>query len=354
MKKITVRLKGREYPIFVGAKLGGVAAFLKKKRLNGSLFIITNTTVAKLYLSNLLKAFKKNGFKVKHFIIPDGEQYKNIETLEKIYAGALKSGVDRSSCVIALGGGVVGDIAGFFSSSYMRGLPYVQIPTTLLAMVDASIGGKTGVDLKEGKNLVGSFYQPKAVWIDTSVLKTLPERQIRNGLAEVIKYGVIADPGIFGLLEKRLSKGVKGIGWEAVIFRCAKIKAEVVEIDEFETKGLREILNFGHTFGHAIETLSGYKKYLHGEAVAIGMLIASRLASIVNKFSGERRIERLISLAGLPTKLKERWPSERILSVMAKDKKSKGGKNRIVLPLEIGKAAVYSDISKNLLREVLR
>ena len=356
MKTLKVDLGARSYPIFVGAKLPAFGAFLKSRKYRGPVFVITNTTVARLYLKKLSNGLKKSGFKVFSCVISDGEQYKNLDTLRKIYSKALQSGIDRSSVVIALGGGVVGDIAGFFASSYMRGIPLIQAPTTLLAMVDASIGGKTGVDLKEGKNLLGAFYQPKAVWMDLETLETLPEKQLRNGLAEVIKYGIISDSGFFAYLEKGMSKGFGPKDWENIIFRCAKIKAEVVEKDEFERKGLREILNFGHTFGHAIETLGGYKKYLHGEAVAVGMNLAAKLAARMKILSvaGQRSIEALLKKAGLPVRLKEKYSPGKLIQVMLRDKKAKAGKPRFVLPEKIGKVKVFSNIPVSLVRRVMK
>lgn len=351
-----MHLGERSYPIFVGAHLSTLGAYLKKRRFSGPVFIVTNTAVGKLYAREVSLGLKKAGFKVFAYEMADGEKFKNLDTLKNIYRKAIRCGIDRHSVVVALGGGVVGDIAGFFAATYMRGIPYVQVPTTLLAMVDASIGGKTGVDLEEGKNLVGAFYQPKAVWIDISTLKTLPEKHIRNGLAEVIKYGVISGRKLFGYIEKRVAKGISLLDWGNIVHRCAKIKTAVVEKDEFETKGLREILNFGHTFGHAIETLSRYEKYMHGEAVAIGMNLASKLAQLTKKFSRQekRKIEALISKAGLPTLLKEKWPAKKIIDVIKRDKKSKGGKPRFVLPFKIGKMKVCSNIKTNSVKEVLK
>jgi 3-dehydroquinate synthase len=356
MKKLKVDLDSRSYPIFVRAKLAALGAYLKKQKYQGPAFVITNTTVANLYLGKLAKGLKKSGFKVFSCVISDGEQYKTLDTLKKIYSKALKSGIDRSSVAIALGGGVVGDIAGFFASSYMRGIPLIQAPTTLLAMVDASIGGKTGVDLEEGKNLVGAFYQPKAVWMDLAVLRTLPAKQLRNGLAEVIKYGIISDARLFAYLEKQIAKGFSPKDWEDIIFRCAGIKVSVVEKDEFETKGLREILNFGHTFGHAIETLGGYRKYLHGEAVSIGMSLAATLAARLKILSvaDQKSIEALLRKTGLPVRPKERYSPQKFTAVMLRDKKVKAGKLRLVLPVKIGSVKVFSNLPVNLVRRVIK
>ena len=356
MKTLKVALGARSYPIYVGSRLSALGQYLKTHKFQGNAFVITNTTVAKLYLGELARGLKKSGFKVFSCVISDGEQYKNLETLKKIYSKALDAGIDRSAVAVALGGGVVGDIAGFFASSYMRGIPLIQAPTTLLAMVDASIGGKTGVDLKQGKNLVGAFYQPKVVWMDLGTLRTLPEKQIRNGLAEVIKYGVISDRQLFGYLEKRTWKGFGPKDWENIISRCAKIKAEVVEKDEYERKGLREMLNFGHTFGHAVETLGGYRKYLHGEAVAVGMSLAAKLAAGLKILSAaeQRSIEKLLKKTGLPVRLKEKYSPEKLVAVMLHDKKAKEGKPRFVLPVKIGSVKIFSNIPIDLVKKIVK
>ncbi|MFC1501007.1 3-dehydroquinate synthase [Elusimicrobiota bacterium] len=357
MKKLSVNLGKRSYPIFIGPKISELGHFLRKSGFSGKVFIITNPTVAKLYLEKLEKSLEKAGFDFKHYQIPDGEQHKNMETLEKIYKSASISGIDRKSFVIALGGGVVGDVAGFFAATYMRGLQLIQVPTTLLAMVDSSVGGKTGIDLGEGKNLVGAFYQPKAVWIDTLALKTLPERQIRNGLAEVIKYGVIKDSKFFSYLEKNIVKfkKIKSAEWEKIIYRCCQIKAQVVEDDEKEHKGIREVLNFGHTFGHAIETLTKYKKYYHGEAIALGMSIAAKLAVKKGLFSEKdrMRLDSLLLKTELTGNNKAKFSPNTMILLMLRDKKVRDGVLRFVLPTKIGEVKIESSIPVKLIREVL-
>ncbi|MCX5781481.1 MAG: 3-dehydroquinate synthase, partial [Elusimicrobia bacterium] len=334
MKKIIVNLGERKYPIIIGESIKKAGIFLKKLNISGKIFVITNTVVKKLYFDTLEKSLKTSGFSVYSIAIPDGESYKNIETLKELYFNAVKSRIDRSCAVIAFGGGVVGDIAGFFSATYMRGIPYIQIPTTLLAMVDSSVGGKTGVDLKEGKNLIGAFYQPKAVIIDVSLLNTLPEKQIKNGLSEVVKYGIISDKKLFEHLEKKVSgkNKIDSNDWKNIIYNCCKIKAGVVEKDEFENKGLREILNFGHSFGHAIETLTNYDKYLHGEAISIGMNMASRLAvkKRIFSFENQQKVESLLKKIGLPVSLKEKLRPETMIFMMLRDKKTRNGKLRFV------------------------
>jgi 3-dehydroquinate synthase len=354
MKKILVNLSDRSYPIFVGVKLEGLGKYLKTFKFSSNALVVTNPTVGKLYASKVSGGLKRAGFKVSVVTISDGEKYKNLTTVSIIYSGMLKAGLDRRSVVIALGGGVVGDIAGYAAATFMRGLSVIQVPTTLLAMVDSSVGGKTGVDLREGKNLVGAFHQPKAVWIDLSALKTLPRNELRNGLAEIIKYGIIKDAALFKYLERTIAK-MPG-SFERVVAACAKIKAEVVSKDEFERKGLREILNYGHTFGHAVETMTNYRVYSHGEAVAIGMNIAARLAVRLKmlKAADAARIECLLFNAWLPTRIEKKLSADKILKAMTRDKKTLNGKLRLVLPVRIGKAVVKPEIPVETIKGVLR
>jgi 3-dehydroquinate synthase len=346
MKKITVNLKERSYPIFIGEKLETLGGYLKKRFGPAKVFVVTNPKIKKLYFARLNQGLKKNGFEVSAGVMPDGERFKTLETVKKLYGLALKARLERNSIVIALGGGVAGDVAGFFAATYLRGLPLVQAPTTLLAMVDSSVGGKTGVDLAQGKNLVGAFYQPKAVWIDPSTLKTLPKRHVTNGMAEIIKYGIIKDKGFFELLEKNLDpvKEISPKVFEKMILGSCKIKAAVVSKDEREEKGLREILNFGHTFGHAIETLGNYKRFLHGEAVSMGMSIAARMAVRLGLLDGAslERIENLIEKIGLPSQVPQDIDPDRVFEVMGRDKKVRNGKARFVLPTDIGKVVIKS------------
>lgn len=354
MKKITVNLKERSYPILIGAKLEGLGRYLKPRGLSKKALVVTNTTVGRLYLKKAVRGLEAAGFKTASIAIPDGERYKTLATVSKIYSAMLKAGLDRRSPVIALGGGVVGDAAGFAAATYMRGLPLVQVPTTLLAMVDSSVGGKTGADLREGKNLVGAFHQPIAVWIDTRTLKTLPMGEFRNGLAEVIKYGVIRDPELFRYVEKTIFRMPKSFDY--TISACCRIKADVVSKDEFERRGVREILNYGHTFGHAIEALTGYRAYTHGEAVAIGMNMAARLA-VKLKMLPEKdaaRIESLLFNSWLPTSVEGKVRPDAVLRAMARDKKAVGGKLRLVLPVRIGKVAVKAGIDPEKIRGVIQ
>ena len=355
MQKLTVNLGKRSYPIFIGARLEKLGSHLKKLGFSRNALIVTDKNVAGLYLKRTAAALKSAGFNAASMVIAPGEERKNIKTVEAIYKAAVKAGLDRQSVIVALGGGVVGDLAGFAAATFMRGVAFVQAPTTLLAMVDSSVGGKTGFDLKEGKNLVGAFHQPRAVWIDVNTLKTLPAGHMANGLAEVIKYGVIKDEKLFGYLEKNAAKlGENELS--RIIYRSCLIKSAVVSKDEFETKGLREILNFGHTFGHALETLNGYSGILHGQAVAVGMNFAAGVAVKLKmiKPGVKSRIKALIARTGLGTCPVRTFKAGKIISVMMRDKKNIGGKLRLVLPVRIGKAAVRTDIPKKLIREVLK
>lgn len=355
MLKLNVNLGKRTYPVFVGAKLENIGLCLEKMGFSKKALVVTDRNVGAIYLGAVLKSLESSGFNAGSLAIGPGEQNKNIKTIQSIYSAAVKAALDRKSVIIALGGGIVGDLAGFAAATYLRGVPLVQVPTTLLAMVDSSVGGKTGFDLKEGKNLVGAFYQPKVVWIDISTLKTLPKRHISNGLAEVVKYGVIKDATFFNYLEKNIARLDDKI-LAHIIFRSCQIKARVVEKDEFEEKGLREILNFGHTFGHAAETLSGYRGILHGEAIPAGMNTASRLSVKLGllKNGQFQRIQRLLSAAGLGLSFKEKFAVNNILKVMMRDKKVRNGKLRLVLPLDIGRVTVKTDISEKLIKEALK
>lgn len=353
MQKLKVNLGKRSYSVFIGVKLGEIGLCLGKMGFSKTALVVTDRNAGKFYLRTILASLRGSGFNAASLVISPGEKYKNLRTVEAVYHAAVKAALDRNSVILALGGGVVGDLAGFAAATYLRGVSLVQVPTTLLAMVDSSVGGKTGFDLKEGKNLAGAFYQPRAVWIDVSTLKTLPERHVANGLAEVIKYGVIKDASFFRYLEKNVSR-LNADVLSQLIYRSCKIKAGFVEKDEFEEKGLRELLNFGHTFGHAAETLSGYG-ILHGEAVAAGMNTAAKLAVRLGllKNSESARLQKLLSRAGLGLSLEGRFALKDILTVMMRDKKVRNGKLRLVLPQGIGKAALNSNIPPKLIKEVL-
>lgn len=331
-KKIRVELGERSYDIVIGSKI--------LEKISG--VIISDPLAYKLYGPRV----KGHGARV--ILIPRGERYKTVATVQNIWNKLVDWKISRDATIVALGGGVVGDIAGFAAGTYMRGINLVQVPTTLLAQVDSSIGGKTGVDHPKGKNLIGSFYQPSKVIIDTSVLKTLPEKEMRNGMAEVIKYGVIRSPYLFELLEKGKME------MEEIIAECVRIKAEVVAQDERETGGGRMVLNFGHTIGHAIETLSKYKKISHGEAVAIGMVAASVIAVKAGMLDPDflERIWNLINKFRLPTYIRG-IPARKILETIKMDKKVRGGRVKLVLPNAIGSVEVRDNIPEQKIMEAL-
>ncbi len=359
MKKIKVKLEDRSYDIIIGrGVLGGLTAAIKKLKTSAPIVVVTDTTVSKKAGGALKSALKPLPNELIQVIVPDGEQSKSIE----VYQDSINkiSARTKGHCpvVVALGGGVVGDLAGFIASTYRRGVPFFQVPTTLLAQVDSSVGGKVGIDLPEAKNLIGSFYQPKGVFVDTNFLKTLPERQIRNGLAEVIKYGVIKKPELFSYIEKNIGDilNLAPAKLEKIIHECLKIKVDAVEKDERDCKDVRIILNFGHTLGHAIETASGYSNlYNHGESIAIGMILASEIAVNLDmlKESDLARIKNLISAAGLPVQVKG-LPIKDILSSHRYDKKFVAGANRFVLPKKVGRVEVIEDIPSLLIRTVVK
>jgi 3-dehydroquinate synthase len=342
MTDIRVNLKKTEdktYSIIIeDGVLNKIPETIKEAGLGHKFAIITDSNVEKLYAGKLSDEFKEHGLDNKIISFEAGEQNKNREIKAWIEDQMLEDKFGRDSAVIALGGGVVGDIAGYVAASYTRGLPYVQIPTTLVACVDSSIGGKTAVDTPHGKNLIGAFHQPWAVFIDVSTLLTLNEKEIREGLAEVIKYGVISDSDLFTFLEENM-ESIFSYDKEAlthIIKRGCEIKAEVVEKDEKESN-LRKILNFGHTIGHAVENLSEYK-ISHGEAISIGMIAEGKIAIEMGIWNQDElsRLEDLIKKAGLPTEVPEYMSADKIVDAMKLDKKSRGGSIEMVLPEKIG------------------
>ncbi len=358
MERVNINLGVRGYPVLIGEKLlSKTGALLNDYEISKKVAVISNPTVWKFYGKQVIKSLKDAGFSPVKIIIPDGERYKNLKTVEKIYTGMLKAGIDRKGCVIALGGGVVGDIAGFVSATYMRGVKYVQIPTTLLAQVDASIVGKTGGDHKLGKNLIGAFYQPLFVLSDISTLKTLPEREFRAGLAEIIKYGIIRDAELFDFLEKNASRILirDREALEFIIRRSCEIKARIVEQDEREETGLRSILNFGHTIGHAIEAATKYRKYLHGEAVAMGMVAEAELSGVLGYASGEE-IEKVRRIVGgyFERSLEDELLKKKLLTYIKLDKKKAGELIKIPLILSIGNVDVKKIDLKKLLFVIRR
>lgn len=345
MKTIKVKLAGKfnhTYSIHIGENLGEkIADYLLGNSLGNKYAIITDTKVKNLYGNTLLKFLRKKGVNTELLAFAEGEKNKNLGSLEKLANEMIAKGFDRKDAIIALGGGVVGDLGGLLASIYMRGIPYLQIPTTLMAMVDSSVGGKTAIDLQSGKNLLGTFAQPKAVFIDTKYLKTLPLSQIRNGLAEVIKYGVIKDEKLFKLIEQNLNKILElepDILYK-IITRSVSIKAKIVEKDEKES-GERMILNYGHTFGHALEKLSNFK-LLHGYAISIGMTLDNNIAQEKGLLTAAdaERIKKLISKAGLPTTTMNKPTMKEIMS----DKKRQGDYLFLILPNKIGKVIIQKE-----------
>ena len=340
---IKVNLQERSYPITIGSTLLS-DDFNSDKWIKGKdCLIVTNETVAPLYLDVMKSNIDDKTIEV--ITIKDGEHYKTIDTWSKIIDKLTAMRANRDTTIIALGGGVLGDIAGFAAATFMRGLPYIQVPTTLLAQVDSSVGGKTGVNHKDGKNLIGSFYQPTMVISDIDVLSTLPDREYKCGLAEIIKYGAIYDVDFFAWLENNMSELLTRAPKKLIyaISRSCQIKANIVGEDEFEI-GKRAILNFGHTFGHALENIMGYGELLHGEAVAIGMIIASKLSPI-NSVERNRLIS-LIKSANLPHKI-ELNDENQMLDAMKTDKKVKNKKLRFVLLRSLGEAFIEEDLSEN-------
>jgi 3-dehydroquinate synthase len=359
MKKIRVRLGERSYDILIGRGLiNNCGRILKSLDVGSDAVVITNRRVAALYGHAVEKTLKRNGFTVRFEFVADSEKAKSLTVASTILNRLSRYDLNKRIFIIALGGGVVGDLAGFVASVYKRGVPYVQVPTTLLAQVDSSIGGKVAVDLDVAKNLVGSFYQPKAVISDISAVQTLSARQIRNGLAEIIKYGVIKDASLFRYLEtnyKKIMKRETGALRHIVSISC-KIKADIVAKDELDRKRVRAVLNYGHTMGHAVEAAAGYSgKYSHGEAIAIGMLVAGRIASDLGliKESEAGRVERLIKKAGLGASIKGLAIS-RIYEAHLHDKKFTNGRNRFILADSIGSSRVVDAVAGSVIRNALK
>jgi 3-dehydroquinate synthase len=349
MQTLTVALAERSYPIHIGQNLIARAAEFLPTTRSARAIIVSNPTVAAHHLAPLQQALTRAGMKHDAIIVPDGEAHKDWATLYSLHTRLLELGAERSTLLIALGGGVIGDIAGFAAATYQRGMPVVQIPTTLLAQVDSSVGGKTAVNHPLGKNMIGAFYQPSAVIIDTTTLVTLPVRELTAGLAEVIKYGAACDAEFFGWLESALEQ-LLGRNPDAIghaIFESCRIKAAIVAADEREA-GERALLNFGHTFGHAIEAGTGYDgSWLHGEAVAAGMVLAAELSARVATLPAvdSARIKALVARAGLPTRAPA-LGAVRYLELMARDKKVEGGMLRFVLLDALGRAALRGGIAK--------
>lgn len=354
MQTLHFDLGERSYPIYIGNNLLHKKDLLVQHIVGPRVAIVSNEKVAPLYLSEIEKAL--SDFDCINIVLPDGEKYKDITTLNKIFDQLLENRCDRQVTLVALGGGVVGDMTGFAAACYQRGVPYIQVPTTLLAQVDSAVGGKTGVNHALGKNMIGAFYQPKCVLIDTDTLNTLPDRELSAGLAEIIKYGLIRDIEFLNWLENNIEKLLErdNTALAYAIERSCQNKADVVAADERET-GQRALLNLGHTFGHAIETGSGYGNWLHGEAVAAGMAMAADLSQRQG-WLGEEDVNRVTALlirAHLPVCGPDSISVEQYLELMAVDKKVQDGKLRLVLLRKLGEAFVCDSFDQNMLQQTL-
>jgi len=357
MKRIKVELDLRSYEIIIGRSIiGMLGKILRKIKLPKYTFIITNQKISSLYSKSIRDSLERAGFKLNFFEVPDTERSKSFKQIKRLLTEIVLWGREKQLFIVGFGGGVIGDTSGFCASVYKRGIPYIQIPTTLLAQIDSAIGGKTAIDLPVAKNMIGTFYQPKLVFSDILFLSTLNKAQLRSGLAEAIKYGVIKDGLLFEFIEREYPKllNLDLNLLEKLVFLCSKIKAEIVSKDEREEKGIRTRLNFGHTIGHAIETASKFKTYSHGEAISVGMILASEISYHLGLLDRDSlsRIENIIFRVGLPTNLKG-LKLEDILSSQAFDKKFIGKRNRFVLPVRIGKVIIYEDVPLRLIKKVI-
>ncbi len=357
LKKVAVNLGRHSYSVWIGTELlPRLGELLRESFRAPKVLVITNPRVRGLYGNVVERGLGRAGWDTVWAEMPDGEEYKTLATVQGFYDLALTKGLDRACPVIALGGGVVGDTAGFFAATYQRGVPFIQVPTTLLAQVDASVGGKVGVNHPWGKNMIGAFYQPRLVVADLDTLATLPTREIRAGLAEVIKYGVIKEAVFFAWLEEnidRLLRLERDALAQAIATSC-RLKAAVVEEDEIET-GQRQILNYGHTVGHALEALTDYRVYHHGEAVAIGMVVAARLAVALGLLAGSCavRITALLQRAGLPSRVPAQFSADELVKAMRLDKKARDGELTFVLPEAIGRVRLVPRVDAQLVKSVL-
>ncbi len=354
MDKLIVDLGERSYPISIGENLLEHSELFSSVITGKKVMIVTNDVVAPLYLQLCKETLKE--FQIDEIILPDGEKHKNLSTFETILSALLAKKHARDTTIIALGGGVIGDMAGFAAACYQRGVPFIQVPTTLLSQVDSSVGGKTAVNHALGKNMIGAFYQPQAVIIDINCLKSLPAREFSAGMAEVIKYGIIYDQSFFIWLEDNVAN-IKALQADTIAYmikRCCEIKAEVVALDEKEN-GIRALLNLGHTFGHAIEAEQGYGNWLHGEAVAVGMILAAETALLLDLIdrSQAEKIMLLIKQFDLPLSPPENMTYAQYAEHMLLDKKVLNGKLRLVLPTSIGTSELFDNVSEALLRRVI-
>jgi 3-dehydroquinate synthase len=357
MQTLTVSLADRSYPIHIGSGLLARAESYAPFVAGKTVAIVTNETIAPLYLPQVKTAIASLGKTIVEIVLPDGEEHKTAASLDKIYTAMLAAKCDRKTTIIALGGGVIGDVAGFAAATYQRGVPFIQLPTTLLSQVDSSVGGKTAINHPLGKNMIGAFYQPLAVISDTDTLKTLPPREYASGLAEVVKHALIFDAEHFAELEANVDalNARDANVLTRVIAHSCKIKADVVKQDERETKDIRALLNLGHTFGHAIETEMGYGAWFHGEAVAAGCCMAARFnwANTDSARIDFQRIEKLFAALNLPTK-PPKAPAKNLLAHMQRDKKNEGGTVTLILLKQIGEAYVDRTVSEDALLEFLQ
>lgn len=353
---IHVNLGPRSYDIAIVHGAGGVGDFARQRAPKSQLaFVVADSNVAN-HAQRVGAELSNAGFNNVVAVVPAGEETKSLDAASFLYDRLAELNADRRTLVVAVGGGVVGDLAGFVAATYNRGLPLLMVPTSLLAMVDSSVGGKVGINHERGKNLIGAFHQPAGVWIDTAMLATLPRREFLSGLAEVVKYGVILDAEFFAWLEQHADAILNhdAVAIRHIIARSCRLKADVVEQDEREETGQRAALNYGHTFAHAFETISGYGTWLHGEAVAAGMVCASRLAEHLNLIPADvtRRQIELLQRFQLPT-APNRWPMADMIAIMRRDKKAQGGQLRFVLPRRLGEVALFDNVPEAEVAAVL-
>lgn len=356
MHTLRVNLGERSYDIVVtNGDRAGIGPFARQ-RSQGKLAMVVTDEHVQPHAEAIANALHEVHFQAVTVVLPSGEPQKSLATVSALYDQLAELRADRHTLVVAVGGGVMGDLAGFVAATFNRGLSLLMVPTTLLAMVDSSVGGKTGINHPRAKNLIGAFHQPVGVWIDTAMLATLPDREYRSGLAEVVKYGVILDPELFAYLESHVDAILHRdpVAVQHIVSRSCRLKADIVEKDERETTGLRAILNYGHTFAHAFETVGGYGTWLHGEAVAAGMVCASRLAErlgLIDSAMTQRQVY-LLQRFGLPVR-PEPWPVAELLNVMRSDKKAVAGRLRLILPRRIGEVALFDNIAENEVVAVL-
>jgi len=358
METVHVDLGSRSYDIAITHHdASGIGPFVRKCLPQTSTVLVVCDENTQLHGRAVQAALAARAFRTGFTTVPAGETSKSIVEVSSLYDALYELAADRKTCVVAVGGGVIGDLAGFAAATYNRGLPLLMVPTTLLAMVDSSVGGKTGINHPKGKNLIGSFHQPSGVWIDLAYMSTLPEREYISGLAEVVKYGVILDADFFTYLEANTTPihEREPAALLRVVVRCCRLKADVVEHDEYELTGLRAVLNYGHTFAHAFETCAGYGTLLHGEAVAMGMSCAAKLAEKRNLIDADfvRRQETLLANLGLPTSPGTTHPADELIAVMRRDKKAVAGQMRFILPTRLGEVRLFDDVPESLVRAVL-